>query len=176
MIRNIKEEDAKRISEIYSYYVLNTTISFEIIPPTTEEMKYRITEYTKNYPWLVYEIDGLVIGYAYANRFKTREAYKHTAELSVYFDKSHIHKGYGKALTKALLERLSGTDCYTAIVCIDYPNENSQRLFESLGFTCVGITKNVGRKFNRWLSVIDYYYQIQDYDCPNTLNSNSDTP
>lgn len=163
MIRKVRVEDAERINEIYTYYVLNTTISFDITPPTTDEMRKRIIEYTKSYPWIVFEKDGDVIGYAYANKFKGREAYKHAVELSIYFDKNHLRNGYGKELAKALLEELKNTEYYTAIACIDYPNENSQKLFESLGFKLVGVTENVGRKFNRWLSIIDYYYPIQDY-------------
>ncbi len=164
MIRDVQIKDAERIAEIFSYYVTNTTISFEVIAPTSDEIQKRIIEYTKSYPWLVYEVNGTIVGYAYANKFKAREAYKYTVELSVYFDIDNCRKGYGKEIIKALLKKLKELNYFTATACIDYPNENSQKLFESLGFECVGISKNVGRKFNRWLSIIDYTYPIQDYN------------
>lgn len=164
MIRNVTCEDAEKISEIYEYYVNNTSISFELVPPSVDEMKSRIKEYTQKYPWLVYEINGGIVGYAYASKFRERKAYGNTVELSVYLSKDFCRKGYGKEIVKALIERLREMGFYTAIAGITYPNEKSEHLFMSLGFEYVGTYKNVGYKNGKWHSVMEFLLPLRAYD------------
>lgn len=162
MIRNVTPDDAARIVEIYDYYVNNTSISFEVTTPSIEEMKRRINEYTKKYPWLVYVVDGNIIGYAYASKFREREAYKNTVVLSVYFSKDFCGKNYGKEIMRALIERLKELGFYTAIAGVTYPNERSEGLFRSLGFEYVGIYKNVGYKNGELHSVMEFLLPLRE--------------
>ncbi len=167
MIRNVTTEDAAKIVEIYDYYVKNTSISFELTTPSVNQMKNRINEYTKKYPWLVYELDGNIIGYAYASKFREREAYKNTVVLSVYFSMDFCGKGYGKEIMGVLIKLLKEMGFYTAIAGITYPNEKSEGLFRSLGFDYVGVYKNVGYKNNAWHSVMEFLLPLRDYSSSN---------
>jgi phosphinothricin acetyltransferase len=164
MIREVEIKDAKQIREIYNYYVINSTATFDTAPMTEEAFIAKIEKYKKNYPWLVYEEEGRVIGYAYAGKFKEKPAYNTTVELTIYFHKDCCKKGYGKELSIALLEELKNYPYYLAYACITYPNIPSQKLTESLGFECIGIFKNIGRKNGKWLSVIDYIKPIKEFD------------
>ncbi len=163
MIRKVRLQDADAIAKIYKYYVENTAITFELVVPTAAEIESRIQKISEKYPYLVYEVEGKVIGYAYAGLFKEREAYRFSTELSIYFDHELRGKGYGREITKALLNELKSYDYCTAVVCITLPNEPSQKLFESLGFEYSGVLKNVGYKFNEWLSIIYYTLPIKEY-------------
>lgn len=163
MIRNVLIKDAKEVAQIYKYYVDETVITFDLQAPSTEEMAKRIIEYTKKYPWLVYEENGNVIGYAYANQFKSKVAYNSTVEISIYFHKDFCSKGYGKEILQALLETLKNYPYYVATACITYPNEKSQKLFEKFKFEYIGMYKNIGRKFDKWLNVVDYAFQIKEF-------------
>ncbi len=162
MIRHARLADAKELADIYKYYVEETVITFDICAPSVAEMENRIIQYIKKYPWLVYEIDDKIVGYAYANQFKKKVAYDTTLEISIYFHKDFCSQGYGKEILKALLKQLKNYPYYVAIACITYPNEKSQRLFEKFGFNYVGKYNNVGRKFDQWLSVVDYELQIKE--------------
>ena len=104
MIRTVRPEDAKRNAEIYSWYVANTTITYEITLPDEAEMLRRINKVSAQFPWLVYEEDGQVIGYASAGKFREREAFNVSAELSTYFDQAHCGGGRGMEIMKALLK------------------------------------------------------------------------
>ncbi len=163
MIRAVRPEDAKRITEIYRWYVENTTITYEITLPDEAEMLRRIESVTAIYPWLVYEEGGQVVGYAYAGRFREREAFRVSVELSTYFDQEHCGSGRGMAIMKALLAELENYDCYTALACISYGNAASKKLCEKLGFELAGVTHNVGYKFDQWLSLAFYTLQLKEY-------------
>ncbi len=95
MIRAVREEDGKRICEIYNHYVQNTCISFEEVPVSVEEIEKRIAKSTPAYPFLVYETKGELLGYACAGKWKERSAYRFTTEVTVYTDKDHLGKGIG---------------------------------------------------------------------------------
>ncbi|MEG0541398.1 MAG: N-acetyltransferase family protein [Angelakisella sp.] len=164
MIRNATPADAARIAEIYRYYVENTTISFEAVPPDTAEMQARIETYTQHYPYIVYEENGIVVGYCYGSRFRERKAYDPSVELSVYLHKDCCGKGYGRVLVQELLERLRQEGYYTVISTIVADNGQSRKLFESMGFQLIGIYKNIGRKFDRWLDLAEYALPLRPYE------------
>lgn len=159
MIRLVKLEDAFSVQKIYSHYVAFTTISFELSPPSIEEIEQRIKNIVQNYPWIVYEENKKILGYAYATRFKERKAYDFTAEISVYIDKDFTGKGLGTLLYQNLIEKLKITQIAVLIGGIALPNEKSVRLHESFGFKNAGILKNVGRKFGKWIDV--GYWQLE---------------
>ena len=106
-IRIATVEDASSIQKIYAPYVLNTTITFELEPPTVKEMADRISHTLEKYPYLVAVEEGDVIGYAYAGTLYDRRAYDHSAELSIYIDDKKRHKGIGHLLYNALINYLT---------------------------------------------------------------------
>lgn len=163
MIRAVCPEDAKRITEIYSWYVANTTITYEITLPDEAEMLRRINKISAQFPWLVYEEKGEVIGYAYAGKFREREAFNVSVELATYFDHQHCGKGRGMEIMKVLLKELESYNLYTALACINYGNAASQKLCEKLGFELAGVTHNVAYKFGEWLNLAFYTLQLKEY-------------
>lgn len=153
MIRHARPNDAAAICAIYNHYVLHTTITFEEIPVVAGDMEQRIATVQEKYPWLVYEEDGRIIGYAYAGQWKPRSAYKHTVETSVYLDPEEKGKGIGRQLYSELIAELRKTDIHGVIGGIALPNEASIRLHESMGFKKIGQFIEVGYKFNTWVDV-----------------------
>ena len=103
LIRPARVEDAAAIAAIYAPYVLETTISFEEVPPGVEEMAGRIASITQHYPYFVAEADGAVIGYAYASQHRTRAAYRTSVDVAVYTVRGGQRRGVGRALYSALL-------------------------------------------------------------------------
>ena len=99
-IRDVKLEDASRLVEIYSHYVLNTAVSFEYAVPTVEEFENRIRNITQKYPYLVCEREGKIIGFVYVHAYSPREAYSWTVETSIYIDKDFRRSGAGSLLIK----------------------------------------------------------------------------
>jgi phosphinothricin acetyltransferase len=98
MIRRVKDEDAKELVETYNYYIRETAITLELKELTKEEYLDRIHQVTSFFPWLVYEEQGVVLGFAYLDKFNTRKAYATTADLSIYVSCDSKGKGIGKRL------------------------------------------------------------------------------
>lgn len=151
MIRAVDSDDAETLGNIYNYYVANTTISFEEQPVSVLEMEKRIEKATL--PWLVYEKEKTAVGYAYANKWKERSAYRHTLEVTVYLSQTAVGQGIGTQLYEALLAALDDFAVHALIGVIALPNAASIALHEKLGFTKAAHFKEVGWKFNRWIDV-----------------------
>ncbi|MFO1370744.1 MAG: N-acetyltransferase family protein [Marinagarivorans sp.] len=117
-IRPCESKDMEQICEIYNYYINHTVITFEEEPLNSSETSKRIEAYTKLYPWLVCEVDGELIGYAYASKWKERSAYKNTAEVTIYLKHGLSRKGYGKELYASLLQSLKELQCHVILGCI----------------------------------------------------------
>jgi L-amino acid N-acyltransferase YncA len=152
-VRPCAASDISAICDIYNYYIKNTVVTFEEKLVSTDEMNRRFQLYTKDYPWFVCEDDGTLVGYAYATKWKEREAYRHTAEITVYLRNGSSGKGYGKALYTALIEGLRRINCHVFLGCIALPNDASAGLHEYFGFKKVAHFSEVGRKFDRWVDV-----------------------
>ncbi len=146
--------DAARLLEIYTYYVKETTVSFEYEVPTETEFKNRIIEYSADFPYIVCEIDGRIEGYAYAHKYKTRYAYRFAAELSVYMTQECTGKGIGKQLYCALIELLSEMGYKNLYGTVTGENEVSIAFHNALGFIEAGREHRVGYKFGKWIDVI----------------------
>ena len=158
-IRTATPADAETICAIYNHYIAQTTISFEEEPVTPADMAQRITDVTAaNLPWLVLTDGATLVGYAYATKWRVRQAYRFSVETSVYLDRHHIGKGAGKMLYEALLAELRQRELHLAIAGIAQPNEASVRLHERLGFKKVAHFGEVGRKFGNWIDV--GYWQL----------------
>lgn len=153
-IREALAGDAKVIVEIYNHYILNTTITFEEQAVTQPEMVRRIADVQAGgLPWLVVEQDNVVVGYAYATRWRVRHAYRFSAECTVYLAPGLAGNGLGTALYSVLLERLVDKGFHLVIGGIALPNAGSVALHEKLGFEKVAQFREVGFKFDRWLDV-----------------------
>lgn len=157
-VRTCRESDASAIAAIYNEYIRDTVITFEETPVATDEMARRIAEVGARHPWLVYEHDGAVVGWAYASAWKTRSAYRNTVETTIYLAASHCGRGVGRALYEPLLAELTKQKLHSAVGCIALPNPASIALHEKLGFAKVAHFAEVGRKFDRWVDV--GYWQL----------------
>ena len=160
-IRNAKTEDAKRLVEIYDYYVKNTAITFEYDTPSPEEFAARMEHTMERYPYLVVEVDGNIEGYAYAGVFKDRAAYDWSCETTIYIDRYAGKNGMGRMLYEALEEKLKAMGILNMYACIGYPDtedeyltKNSAEFHEHLGYTKVGEFHKCGYKFGRWYDMI----------------------
>ncbi|MBN4052143.1 MAG: phosphinothricin acetyltransferase [Bacteroidetes bacterium] len=153
MNRIVKPEDANALSKIYNYYILNSVVTFEETPLTVAEMKDRIQTNSSKFPWVVYEKDGQILGYAYAIEWKQRGAYKFSVESTVYLKQDEMNKGIGTALYAELIKRLTEMDIHAVIGGIALPNEASIALHEKLGFKKVAHFKEVGYKFEKWVDI-----------------------
>lgn len=153
MIRLAELSDAKQIADIYNYYVENTFVTFEEQSLSEQEMRKRIESKLKKYIFLVWEENGEILGYAYADEWKTRCAYNYTVESSVYLKQEAAGKGIGTKLYKRLLELLKEKGIHIVLAGIAIPNEASIALHEKLGFEKTGQLKDVGFKAGKWIDV-----------------------
>ncbi|UKN03076.1 N-acetyltransferase family protein [Paracrocinitomix mangrovi] len=161
-IRPFQKSDVKQILDIYNYYILNSTSTFEEKELTVTELSERIESITKKYPYLVYEVNGEILGYAYANIFRTRVAYRYSVETSVYVHKDHFRKGIGLSLYKALIPVLKEQGFNSAIGGLTLPNDGSIKLHEMCGFKKIGEFKEVGFKFGNWYGVGFWQLMLQE--------------
>lgn len=158
-IRPIVEADAEQICGIYNHFVLNSTITFEELPVTSAEMANRIRNtQSASLPWLVSAVDGQILGYACAHRWKERAAYRHSAEITVYVQHGLDRAGIGTQLYDHLLPAVKSCDMHAVIGGVALPNEASIKLHQKFGFEKVAHFKEVGFKFNRWIDVA--YWQL----------------
>ena len=164
-IRLATPDDAEALLRIYSYYVENTCISYELESPTVEEFRHRIEEVLKHYPYLVAELDdpdssfftlhsSLILGYCYVHRFRERAAYDHCVETSIYIDKDAHRSGIGSALYVELEKRLRAQGIINLCASITAEAEPSIRFHTKHGYTKVAHFHKCGRKFNQWLDMI----------------------
>lgn len=170
-IRSVKLDDAARILEIYSPHITNSSTSFETDVPSIDEFKKRISEYTSKFPWIVYELDGKVVGYAYASAHRSRCAYEWSVESSVYVDPDFQGKGVGSKLYQELFKLLKTQGVVNIFAGITLPNEGSIKLHESLGFTYIGKFMDVGFKQGQWWDVGWWQLQLQRPVEPKSLCS-----
>ena len=153
MIRSATTGDAARICEIYNHYVLQTAVTFEEEAIAPEEMARRIAEVVPRLPWLVWEVDGRVLGYCYAKPWRQRAAYRYSVECTVYVANHAIGRGIGSALYRQLIAELRERGLHAAIGGILVPNEASVALHERFGFEKVAHFREVGWNFGEWRDV-----------------------
>ena len=152
-IRLATSTDAAAVAEIYRPAVLEHATSFEQTAPDAEEMARRIETITVRTPWLVWEEDGVVLGYAYASPHRERPAYRWAVDVSAYVRDGQQRRGIGRGLYQELFRILTLQRFVVAYAGIVLPNPSSVGLHESLGFTLVGVYRGVGYKFGAWHDV-----------------------
>lgn len=156
LVRPAETRDARSIAEIYGWYVGNGTATFETEAPDANEMARRLSDVlSKNLPWLVGELEGNVVGYAYAGTYRPRPAYRFTVENSIYLHPTITGRGVGSQLMTPLIEACAARGFRQMIAVIgDSANSASIRLHEKFGFQHVGVFRDVGFKFDRWLDTV----------------------
>ncbi|HEY5633417.1 MAG TPA: GNAT family N-acetyltransferase [Burkholderiaceae bacterium] len=155
-LRDCRESDLPAIQAIYAHHVLHGTASFELVPPGLEEIARRYADVRANgFPYLVAEIDGAVLGYAYANFYRARPAYRFTLEDSIYIAPQATGRGVGRALLPALVDACASAGCRQLLAVIgDSANVASIGLHAACGFRFSGLIRNSGWKFGRWLDTV----------------------
>jgi L-amino acid N-acyltransferase YncA len=153
-IRAATPGDAQAIAAIYAPIVRDTVISFELVPPTPAEVRTRIENTLREFPYLVsLDQHGEVSAYVYASRFHPRAAYQWTVEVTAYVRADCRRQGHARALYEALFRELTALGYCQACACITVPNLPSVALHESLGFEPIGTFQRVGFKFGAWHDV-----------------------
>lgn len=164
IIRAVRDSDIPQIVEIYNYYVLNTTASFEVKALGLEQMRDRINTFVKYAPCLVASNNnGVVMGYCYMHPWKERAAYGHVFETTIYLHTNYVGRGIGLELMRHFIAGLKpkSEDVPTILIaCITEENVASIRMHRKLGFREVSRFENVGFKFGRFLNVVDMEYAI----------------
>jgi phosphinothricin acetyltransferase len=146
-------EDGEAVARIYGPFVRDTAISFETEIPDAAEMGRRIGEVSPAYPWIMAEVDGEVVGYAYGHAFAARAAYGWSVETSIYLDGDSRGRGVGTTLYRALLPILARQGYRQAFAGVSLPNPASVALHERAGFVRAATYTAVGWKFGRWHDV-----------------------
>lgn len=155
MVRLATPSDAGAILKIYTPYIVDTNLTFEITPPSLEEFSQRLAHIAEQYPLLVYQDEaGSILGYAYASRFRERAAYDYTVSVSVYVDGAHHTAGVGTALYERLLALLRRQNYLVCIAIVTLPNKKSVNFHKKFGFTEIGTFPRVGYKLNAWHDVL----------------------
>lgn len=162
MIRVATEADAGQMVVIYAPFVSDNAVSFELVPPTANEMAQRVSSALERYPWLVSVRDGSVTGYAYASLFRTREAYQWSVDSSVYIHEENRRQGVGKALYTSLFACLRLLGYHNVYAGVTLPNDASVALHESVGFSLVGVYRHVGYKLGEWHDVAWWEFALQN--------------
>jgi len=155
VIRTADPDDAASIAEIYAHHVLHGTASFDTVPPDPDAWRAKIADITaRDWPFLVAEEDGAVLGYAYATQFRDRPAYAETCENSIYISPLHSGRGLGSTLMAALLPAAAKAGFRQMIAVVGGAEPASVALHQNFGFVVAGRMHHVGRKFGRLLDTV----------------------
>ena len=155
-IRPATVDDFAATTDIYAHAVSFGTASFEVDPPAQPEMLNRYQAIVeKGFPYLVAVLDGRVVGYAYANAYRPRPAYRFTVEDSIYVHPDQQGTGVGRALLSVLIERCTAMGMRQMIGVIgDSQSKGSIALHTTMGFSLIGVARSVGYKHGRWLDQV----------------------
>ena len=164
-IRNATPEDAAQILEIYEPFVRDSLITFEIQTPTVAQMADRIRTIMLTHPWLVAESEsGEILGYAYGNKYREREAYQWSTEVSTYVRETARSMGIASELYRSLFFQLKDLGFYKAYGVITIPNEPSIRFHEKFGFKKIAVFPSAGFKLGKWADVGWWEIQLKPAD------------
>jgi phosphinothricin acetyltransferase len=160
MIHLATPDDAEQVQAVYAPYC-HTPISFESEPPSVEEMRGRLVKVLGQYPWLICENDGAVLGYAYATQHRERAAYRWSVDTAIYVRQGRQRRGVGRALYTSLLAVLPLQGFVNAYAGVTLPNPASVGLHEAVGFRSVGVYRQVGFKCGAWHDVAWFQRPLQ---------------
>jgi L-amino acid N-acyltransferase YncA len=158
---NIKNSDLEVIKDIYNYYVLNTTVTFHVNPVDTNELKNSIYVNHTKYKSILIKSDDIICGYGYITRYKNREAYINTAEISIYLKPEYTGKGIGRKAVTFLEKEAGKSGIKVLLAIISGDNISSTKFFESLNYEKCAHFKRVGEKFGKRIDVVAYQKELQ---------------
>jgi phosphinothricin acetyltransferase len=159
-------QDVPRILEIYGPYVENTAISFEYTVPTLAEFTQRFLGITAQFPWLVWEENGTVLGYAYGSLPFERAAFQWCAEASIYLCPEACGKGIGKKLYAELEQILQRQGYRKVYAIITTANKPSVAFHEAVGYRLTATMPNCGYKFGQWYGTVWMEKDLNTWDSP----------
>lgn len=155
VVRTARESDADAIAAIYAAHVLTGVATYEETPPDGAEMAARLRKVVSGgYPYLVAELEGRVVAYAYASAWNERSAYRFTAQDSIYVDDAMRRRGLGRLLLGALLDECRGAGLKQMMAIVGGASPPSIALHAALGFHEIGRANGIGFKFGRWLDTV----------------------
>lgn len=157
-IRMAVGADVPAITRIYNHDVLHSTSTFDTVSQTEEERRIWLSAHNDNYPVLVAEVDEEVVGYASLSKWSEKQAYEKTVQFSIYLSGNFRGQGIGLRLSKAILKYAQEQGIHSVISLISEGNEVSFALHRKLGFGLMGVMKEAGRKFDRYIDV--HFYQL----------------
>jgi len=162
-LRVAQERDAEAIADIYNHEVENSTATFDLVPRSIEVQRDWIVARSGAFSALVADDAAAgVIGFAALSTYRDRAGYRTTVENSVYVHRNHQRRGVGRLMLGALLEVARDSGFHTVIARIDSQSSGSLALHESLGFVVVGVERQIGRKFGRWLDSVIMQKMLAD--------------
>ena len=153
-IRKALKSDIKRITEIYNEAIINTTATFDIYEKSKKQQQKWFNTHNEKFPVVVAETNGKVIGWASLSRYSKRAAYDNTSEISVYVHKLFRGRGAGKLLAEEIIKIARLNAMHVLVARIAAENSVSLSLAKKLGFSRIGILKEVGYKFDRFIDVV----------------------
>lgn len=169
-IRPATLEDAKDILAIYEPYILNTTITYEYDKIPLEDFKLRMESIMKKHPYLVYEVEGEIAGYAYASPHLERAGFAWDCEVAIYLSPKFHGQGIASKLYKVLFEIVEKQGYRNIYSVLDYPNEASFALHKKFGFTEVAIYKHTAFKLGAWRHLQVLEKRFGDLSEPKKIN------
>jgi phosphinothricin acetyltransferase len=162
-LRTAEARDAEAIADIYNYEVEHTTATFDLVPRSIEAQREWIAARTGAFSAIVADDrEHGVVGFAALSTYRDRAGYRTTVENSVYVHRDHQRRGIGKLLLAGLLDVARDSGFHTVIARIDSQGQGSIALHRSLGFVEVGVEREIGRKFGRWLDSVIMQRMLSD--------------
>lgn len=161
----LTEEDLPYVKEIYDYYTLNTNVVYYLEPVSIEELKSYVPVGNPQYPsFLMHTETGERCGFCYFSRFKPREAYRISVEITVYLHPGYTGRGYGREALEFLEPIIRKNGFSSIIALIDSENHGSIKLFERQGYSCCAHLREVAEKFGKKLDVKFYQKLLKDVE------------
>lgn len=164
IIRFATPEDAEAILTIYEPYIINTAITFETETIPIDKFRERMAKIQAQYPWLVYEQEGKIVGYAYASSYRERAAFCWDCECSVYIAEEAHRKGIATRLYNKMFDILKQQGYYNIYAFITYPHDSSVELHRKFNFREVGIFYKTGYKMGKWWDLIVMEKALREFD------------
>ena len=168
-VRAAAPEDAEQLLETYTPFVISedsslSNVSFELAAPDVEEFRQRIQDSSKQFPYLVGEVNGQILGYVYCHPYRERLAYQWAVEVTIYLAPAGQGKGLGRLLYETMEKLLCLQGVTMAYSCITVGNDHSIKMHEALGYRLIGTFTNSGYKNGQWLDTVWLEKQLQP--CP----------
>jgi len=161
-VRTAHVSDAKAIAEIYNFEVENSTATFDLVPRSLEDQRDWISARSGAFAAIVaVNPDSQVVGFAALSTYRDRAGYRTTVEDSVYVHRDYHRQGVGRLLLSSLLDLARESGFHTVIARIDSQSTGSLELHQSLGFERVGVERQIGRKFGRWLDSVIMQHMLE---------------